>query len=176
MINAPAYEREDRNWRILCEEHAFLFMKSEKQHHDVRLLKSRFVEAGCKVADLDGSNFEIVPAIYPVATHVRPTPSYLQLVTVLYVQGQGFRPNSSSKLLNFLSSTNSRATLAKFTDGTKIYGRRYEGWNVAVTANLIAPRDGLDFDVGALKNLILLWSEDIGNCVNQYEFLVQAMM
>jgi len=144
---------------------------------DVLRLKSRFTEAGCTVTDIDDSAFQIVHSQSPVMTHVLPTPYYLQLSTVLFVRGQGFRPNASGKLLVFLANANSRADLAKFTDGTDDFGSLDEGWKVAVTAKLVTGRTGMDYDAEALENIVTLWNQDIANClVHEKDFKVRAMM
>jgi hypothetical protein len=141
------------------------------------VLKSQFIEAGCAVTFLDELSFEIVHPQYPVMTHVRPTPHYLQLATVLHVQGQGFLPNLTSKLHRFLSRANLRSSLVKFTDGTQDFGRREEGWNVLGTAKLITGREGLRYESCSLANLITVWCQDISRCIaGEKRFLIHAML
>ena len=141
------------------------------------LLKSRFAEAGCNVTEVDGTNFQIIHPQYPVATHVQPNPFFLQLTTILHVQGQGFRPNSQAKLHTFLAKANSRSHIVKFTDGSGDFGSPDEGWSVAATAKLITGAEGLNYDVTALGNLVTLWTQDIATCVaKESEFKVVAMI
>ena len=62
--------------------------KTELNEQEVSTLKAEFQALDCAVTDLDGESFEISPKEYRVATHVYPTPYFLQLSTMIIA-----RPN-----------------------------------------------------------------------------------
>jgi hypothetical protein len=152
-------------------------MNSEPSPGDLSTIRALFAATGCEVVDTGDSGFQITPVDYPVKTLVVVTPFYLELVTVLVVYGEGFRPNASSKLHAFLSAANSRTNLVRFTDGTPDLGRVEQGWKVAATLRYVTGSEGFNYDSSAIKNLLLLWQQDIATCVAEPgKFKVHAMI
>src|SRR5580765_2543534 len=88
--------------------------KTELNEQEVSTLKAEFQALDCAVTDLDGESFEISPKEYRVATHVYPTPYFLQLSTMIIARPKGFPFRTRAKLYAFLNQANSSAKLVKF--------------------------------------------------------------
>jgi len=144
---------------------------------ELETLKSRFRAAEYKVTDLDGTSFEIVGSDFPVRTHVFVTPYYLQLGTFIVAAPQGFMPGRKSKVDAFLVAINLRAKLVKFTvDADKLDAER-GGWPIFASVKLITGVRGVDYDADALKNMAMLWFQDIAELIaSPGRFELHAMM
>ena len=140
-------------------------MKDELEASEVEVLKSRFRDAGCTVTDLDGASFEIVGREFALRTHVFANPYYVQLGTFIFATPSGFLPGRKSKIHEYLSRINSNAKLVKFTlEGDKPDADR-GGWPVMASVKLVRGVAGGDYDAAALKNLVMLWWQDIAELV-----------
>jgi hypothetical protein len=150
---------------------------SEITPTELETLKSRFLAAEYRVTDLDETSFEIVGSDFPVRTHVFVTPYYLQLGTFIVASPQGFMPGRKSKLDAFLSAINLRAKLVKFTVDVDKPDAEKGGWPVFVSVKLVTGVTGVDYDAAALKNLAMLWFQDIAELVVSHDgFELHAMM
>jgi hypothetical protein len=144
---------------------------------ELEALKSRFRAADYKVTDLDETSFEIVGSDFPVRTHVFVTPFYLQLGTYIVAAPQGFMPGRRSKLDAFLSAINLRAKLVKFTVDVDRPDERRGGWPIFASVKLITGVTGVDYDADALKNMAMLWFQDIAELIASADgFELHAMM
>jgi hypothetical protein len=140
-------------------------MKDELKASEVETLKSRFRDAGCTVTDLDGTSFEIVGREFALRTHVFANAYYVQLGTFIFASPQGFLPGRRSRILEYLSRINSNAKLVKFTlEGDRPDADR-GGWPVMASVKLVTGVAGGDYDAAALKNLVMLWWQDIAELV-----------
>ncbi len=140
-------------------------MKDELEPSEIETLKSRFRDAGCTITDLEGTSFEIIGREFALRTHVFANPYYVQLGTFIFVSPQGFLPGRRSMILEYLSRINSNAKLAKFTlEGDKPDAER-GGWPVMASVKLVTGVAGGDYDAAALKNLVMLWWQDIAELV-----------
>jgi hypothetical protein len=140
-------------------------MKDELEASEVETLKSRFRDAGCTVKNIDGTSFEIFGGEFALRTHVFANPFYVQLGTVIFASPHGFLPGRRRKILEYLSRINSNAKLVKFT----LEGDRPDpdrgGWHVMASIKFVTGIAGGDYDAAALKNLIMLWWQDIAELV-----------
>ena len=152
-------------------------MNDELDTSEVEVLKSRFRAAGCTVTDLDGTSFEIVGSEFPVRTHVSANPYYVQLGTFIFASPHGFLPGRKSKIHAYLSHINRTAKLVKFTlEGEKPEAER-GGWPIMASVKLVTGVAGGDYDASALKNLVLLWFQDIAELIaSPGDFELHAMM
>jgi hypothetical protein len=132
---------------------------------ELETLKARFRAADYKVTDLDDSSFEILGSECPVRTHVFVTPYYLQLGTYIFATPQGFMPGRKSKRDAFLNAINLRAKLVKFTVDVDKPDAERGGWPVFASVKLITGVTGVDYDAGALKNMAMLWFQDIAELI-----------
>ncbi|HKQ39589.1 MAG TPA: hypothetical protein VJ063_16050 [Verrucomicrobiae bacterium] len=140
-------------------------MSDELDACEVEALKSRFRAAGCRVTDIDGKSFEIVGSDFPVRTHVFPTAYYVQLATFIFAKPHGFLFRSKSKIHEYTSRINRTAKLVKFTlEGDRPNSER-GGWPMMASVKLITGVAGGNYDPAALKNLLLLWFQDIAELI-----------
>jgi len=128
-------------------------------------LKERFRAAGCVVTDLDGATFEIVGSDLPLRTHVFANPYYVQLATYIFATPQGFLPGRKSKLHEYLSDINRNAKLAKFTLEHDAPETPKGVWPIFASVKLVTGVAGGDYHADALKNLVLLWLQDIAELI-----------
>jgi hypothetical protein len=141
-------------------------MNDELDASKVEALKSRFRAAGCSVTDLEGTSFEIVSSEFPVRTHVFANPYYVQLGTFIFANPGGFLPGRKSKIHDYLSQINRNAKLAKFTlEGDRPDAQR-GGWPIMASVKLVTGVAGGDYDAAALKNLLMLWLQDIAELIS----------
>ena len=152
-------------------------MSDELATSEVEALKSRFRATGCAVTDLDGTSFEIVGREFPLRTHVFANPYYVQLGTFIFASPQGFLPGRKSKICEYLSRINSNAKLVKFTlEGDKPDADR-GGWPIMASVKLVTGVAGGNYDAAALKNLVMLWWQDIAELVaSPGDFELHVMM
>ena len=152
-------------------------MSDELSTSEVETLKSRFRAAGCKVTDLDETSFEIVGSDFPLRTHVSVNPYYVQLATYIFASPQGFLPNRKSKVFEYLSDINRNAKLAKFTLEPDAPHTAKRVWPIFASVKLATGVSGRDYDADALKNLVLLWLQDIAELIaSPGGFELQTMM
>ena len=139
-------------------------MEDDLSATELETLKSRFREAGCKVADLAAPNFEAVFEEFPIRTHVYANPYYVELGTYIFAKPQGFLRARKSKIHKLLNSLNGEADLVKFTvDAEKLDENGY--WPIFASVKLVTGIVGGDYDAKALKNVLLLWSQDVAEVI-----------
>ena len=139
-------------------------MNDEITGAQLETLKSRFRAAGYRVEDINDSSFEIEGVDPPVATHVWVTPYFLQLSTFILAIPRRFMGGRRSKLNAFLSASNLRAKLVKFTvEASK--RNADNGWPILATVKLITGVTGVDYDADAIKNMAALYYQDIDQFV-----------
>jgi hypothetical protein len=134
-------------------------MADELSPQEIATLKSRFRAAGCAVTALDDSAFEIVSDDFPVRTHVYATPYYLQLATNILAKPRQGVP--IEKVREFLCAINLKASLVKFTMETDRPDEQTEAWPILASVKLVTGVVGGDYQASAIKNLFLLWLQDI---------------
>jgi hypothetical protein len=141
-------------------------MSEQLSPEEVEILKERFRATGCSVTDIGGRNFEIVGwDIFPLRTHVSVNPYYIELGTFVTAIGQGFLPHRLSKIHAFLNDINRAAKLAKFTlEGDKP-DPEAGGWFIMASVRFVTGVAGGDYDPDALKNLVMLWFQDIAELI-----------
>ena len=125
----------------------------------MKRLKSRFRAAGCAVKDLNGSTFEVVEDDFPVRTHVEANPYYVQLGT--YVLAKPPKAVAKTKLQELLCDINLKAKLVKFTMEANEPDKETAAWPILASVKLVTGVAGGDYHASALKNLFLLWLQDI---------------
>ena len=140
-------------------------MNEELSASEVEALKARFRAADCTVTDLDGTSFEIVGREFPVCTHVYANPYYVQLGTFIFANPRGFLPGRKSKIHQYLSQINRNAKLVKFTLEADKPDAERGGWPIMASAKLVTGIAGGDYNATALKNLVMLWFQDIAELV-----------
>jgi hypothetical protein len=144
---------------------------------ELESLKSRFRAVDCTVTDLDDTSFEIVGSEFPIRTHVFVTPYYVQLGTFIDAAPQGFLPNRKGKIHAFLNTINVRAKLAKFTLETDKPDADSGGWPIFASTKFVTGVIGGDYDAAALKNLVMLWFQDVAELIaSPCAFELRAMM
>jgi len=124
-------------------------------------LKSAFREVSRDVSDVDDECFQVIGSDFPLMTLVRSTPFFLELNTVIQMDGQGFNPGSAKRFFPFLNALNQNANLAKLTtdgaeDGT---------WTVHAKAMIVSGTEGTEYGAEALSNLLTLWHQDIAGII-----------
>jgi hypothetical protein len=140
-------------------------VSDELSTSELETLKERFRAAGCTVTDLDGATFEIVGNDFPLRTHVSVNPYYVQLATYIFATPQGFLPGRKSKLHEYLSDINRNAKLAKFTLERDAPPAPKGVWPIFASVKLVTGVTGGDYHADALKNLVLLWLQDIAELI-----------
>ncbi len=140
-------------------------MSDELSPPEVETLKGRFRAAGCTVTDLDNATFEIIGNDFPLRTHVSVNPYYVQLATYIFATPRGFLPNRKSKLHEYLSDINRNAKLAKFTLERDAPPAPKGVWPIFASVKLVTGVAGGDYEADALKNLVLLWLQDIAELI-----------
>ncbi|HXI49896.1 MAG TPA: hypothetical protein VNH84_00260 [Candidatus Saccharimonadales bacterium] len=152
-------------------------MSDELSTSEVETLKERFRAAGCAVTDLDGLTFEIVGSAFPLRTHVSVNPYYVQLATYIFASPRGFFLARKSKLHEYLSGINRNAKLAKFTLERDAPPTPKGVWPIFASVKLVTGVAGGDYQADALKNLVLLWLQDIAALIAAPgDFELHAMM
>jgi hypothetical protein len=139
-------------------------MNEEITRSQLETLKSRFRAAGYRVEAIDDRSFEIQGIDPPVHTHVLVTPYYLQLSTFVLAVPRRFMGGRRSKLNAFLSASNLRAKLVKFTVEANQRNAN-NGWPILATVKLITGVTGVDYDAEALKNMAMLYFQDIAELI-----------
>jgi len=125
----------------------------------IQTLKSRFAAAGCTVRDLEEFTFEVVLDDFPVRTHVYANPYYLELGTQILAKPK--EKFSLEKVRELLGSVNRKASLVKFTMDTDKPDQETQAWPILASTKLVTGVVGGDYPVLAIKNLLLLWPQDI---------------
>ena len=136
-------------------------MADELSPKEIKTLKSRFVAAECAVTDLDDSTFEVVSDDFPVRTHVYATPYYLQLATNILAKPKQRVP--IERVREFLCAINLKASLVKFTMDKDKPDAQTEAWPILASVKLVTGVAGGDYQASAVKNLFLLWLQDIAD-------------
>jgi hypothetical protein len=134
-------------------------MKNRMNAAQMKRLKSRFRAAGCAVKDLNGSTFEVVDDEFPVRTHVEANPYYVQLGT--YVLAKPPRAVAKTKVQELLCDMNLKAKLVKFTMEADGPDQGTAAWPILASVKLVTGVAGGDYHATALKNLFLLFLQDI---------------
>jgi hypothetical protein len=134
-------------------------MADELSPTEIEMLKSRFVAAGCAITDLDNSTFEVVSDDFPVRTHVYATPYYLQLATNILAKPKQRVP--IDRVREFLCAINLKASLVKFTMDTEKPDAQTEAWPILASVKLVTGVAGGDYQASAIKNLLMLWLQNI---------------
>lgn len=134
-------------------------MKTRLKAAQMKKLKSRFRAAGCDVKDLNSSTFEVVDDDFPVRTHVEANLYYVQLGT--YVLAKPPRPVGRTKVQELLCDINLNAKLVKFTMEANGPDKETAAWPILASVKLVTGVAGGDYHALALKNLFLLWLQDI---------------
>jgi hypothetical protein len=140
-------------------------MNDELAASEVEALKSRFRDAGCTVTDLDGTNFEIVGGEFAVRTHVFANPYYVQLGTFIFASPPGFSWRGKSRIQEYLCHINRDAKLVKFTLERDAPPTPRGVWPIFASVKLVTGVVGGDYDATALKNLVMLWWQDIAELI-----------
>jgi hypothetical protein len=129
-------------------------MSDELSTSEVETLKERFRAAGCTITDLDG-----------------------QLATYIFASPRGFFLGRKSKLHGYLSGINRDAKLAKFTLERDAPPTPKGVWPIFASVKLVTGVAGGDYQADALKNLVLLWLQDIAALIAAPgDFELHAMM
>jgi hypothetical protein len=150
-------------------------MSDDLSPAEVKKLKSQFRSAGCSVKDLKDSTFEIIPDEFPVRTHVFANPYYIQLSTQILAKPK--RIASLHEVRKFICDINLDASFIKFTLDEREQFKQPEAWATIASVKLVTGIAGGDYQATALKNLILLWQQDIANLmVSSKEFEIHPMM
>lgn len=127
----------------------------------IETLKSRFGAAGCTVKPLKNRTFEAVSEDFPVRKHVYANPFYLQLGTqILAKPRQKF---AIEKVWELLCNINQKASLVKFTMETDRLDNKTQSWPILASAKLVTGVAGGDYPPLAIKNLFMLWLQDIAS-------------
>src|ERR1051326_737995 len=134
-------------------------MKNRLNTTQMKRLKSRFRAVGCAVKDLNASTFEVVDDDFPVRTHVVANPYYIQLGT--YVLAKPARAVSKTKVQELLCEVNLNANLVKLTMEANEPDKDTAAWPILASVKLVTGVAGGDYHATALKNLFLLWLQDI---------------
>jgi hypothetical protein len=151
-------------------------MKDELKPSVVQTLKSRFRDAGCTVTDLEDTSFEIVGGEFPVRTHVLVNPYYVQLGTFIFASRQGFSLRGKSKIQEYMCHINRNAKLVKFTLERDAPPTPRGVWPIFASVKLVTGVAGGDYDAAALKNLVMLWWQDIAELIDSPgDFELHAM-
>jgi len=153
-------------------------MSEQLSPEEVETLKHRFRSTGCSVTDFGDSSFEIVGwETFPLRTHVSVNPYYIEFGTIITAVGQGFLPNRLSKVHAFLNHINLAAKLVKFTLDADKPNPRAGGWLIMASVRLITGVAGGDYAPEALKNLVMLWFQDIAELIrSDPPFELRAML
>lgn len=151
-------------------------MADELSPKEIETLKARFRAAGYAVTGLDDSAFEVVSDDFPVRTHVYATPYYLQLGTGILAKPQ--RRVAIEKIREFLCAINLKASLIKFTMETDRPEEKTEAWRILASAKLVTGVTGGDYQALAIRNLLLLWLQDIAELMSEPpdDFEIHPMM
>jgi hypothetical protein len=134
-------------------------MKNRLNAAQMKRLKSRFAAAGCAVKNLNDSTFEVVDDDFPVRTHVEANPYYIQLGT--YVLAKPTRAVAKTKVQELLCDINLKAKLVKFTMEADGPDKRTAAWPILASVKLVTGVAGGNYHASALKNLFLLFLQDI---------------
>ena len=134
-------------------------MKNRLNAAQMKGLKSRFRAAGCAVKDLNNSTFEVVDHEFPVRTNVEANPYYVQLGT--YVLAKPARAVAKTKVQELLCDMNLKAKLVKFTMEADGPDRGTAAWPILASVKLVTGVAGGNYNATALKNLFLLFLQDI---------------
>ena len=134
---------------------------SELDAWQIETLKDRFRDAGCTVTDLQGSTFQIVGKEFPLMTHVTVNPYFVELATFLFASSKGFLPGKLSKLHEYLSDINRDAKIVKFTLERESPPVPKGVWPIYASLKYVTGEAGGEYTAEALKNLLLLWYQDI---------------
>ena len=126
---------------------------------EMKRLKSVFRAAGCAVTDLDESSFEVVDDEFPIRTHVMANPYYVQLGT--YVLATAEPPATKAKVHEFLCTSNLKAKVVKFTMEADEPDQQTAAWPIFASVKLVTGVPGGDYQPTAVKNLFLLWLQDL---------------
>ena len=135
-------------------------MNDDITRSQLETLMSRFRTAGYAVGDINDCSFEIEGIDPPVRTHVLVTPYYLQLSTFILAVPCRFMGGRRSKLNAFLNASNLRASLVKFVVEAD-QRNADKGWPILATVKLITGVTGVDYAAAALKNIAVLYFQDI---------------
>jgi hypothetical protein len=126
---------------------------------EMKRLKSSFRAAGCTVRDLDASTFEVLDDEFPVRTHVIANPYYVQLGTYILAKPQ--RPVRKSKVHELLCYSNLKSNVVKFTVDADSPDAQTQAWPIFASVKLVTGVVGGDYPATAIKNLFLLWLQDV---------------
>ena len=140
-------------------------MADELSPKEIETLKSRFVAAECAVTPLGDSTFEVVSDEFPVRTHVYATPYFLQLATSILAKP--VQRVHIEKVREFLCAANLKSSLVKFTMETDKPDEQTEAWPIIASAKLVTGVIGGDYQASAIKNLFLLWLQDIAELMSE---------
>ena len=152
-------------------------VESKLTQREFETLQSRFVEAGCKVSDLDESSFEITRADYPVVTRIYANPFYLEWSTVIEAQASAKHDNDTTQLLDLVNRLNLDSSLAKFVVDMEDQDSGASLYLIIVTTKLISGAATREFMAESLSNFHVLWSQDIANAtLSDSTFELAAML
>ena len=153
-------------------------MSDQLTPDEVESLKERFRAAGCTVTDLGETNFEMVGGdIFPLRTHVSANPYFIDFGTFITAIGQGFLPNRLGKVHAFLNEINKAAKIAKFTLDADKPDPEAGGWFIMASVRFVTGMAGGDYSAEALKNLVMLWFQDIAELIRaDSPFELRAML
>lgn len=151
-------------------------MAEDLNPKEIETLKSRFGAAGCTVKALGDSTFEVVSDDFPVRTHVYANPYYLQLATHILAKPRQRFP--IEKVREFLCEINLKASLVKFTMDTDKPDEKTEAWPILASVKLVTGVTGGNYQASAIKNLFLLWLQDIAELMTDApdSFEIHPMM
>jgi hypothetical protein len=134
-------------------------MADELSPNEMETLKSRFSAAECVVTPLDDSTFEVVSDDFPVQTHVYATPYFLQLSTNILAKPEQAVP--IERVRELLCAINLKAHLVKFTMEAEKPDEQTGAWPILASAKLVTGAIGGDYPASAIKNMFLIWLQDI---------------
>ena len=140
-------------------------MADELSPKEIETLKSRFTAAGCIVTALNDSAFEVVSDDFPVRTHVYANPYYLQLATNILAKPQ--QRVTIEKVREVLCAINLKASLVKFTMETDTPDVKTEAWPILASVKLVTGVEGGDYQATAIKNLFMLWLQNIAELMSE---------
>jgi hypothetical protein len=142
----------------------------------IEKLKARFRAIGCTVKNINRSTFEVVHDDFPVRTHVEANRYYLQLGASILAKPR--HAVKKSKVHEFLCQINLKSKLVKFTMEANKPDKDTASWPFLATVKLITGVAGGDYQPSALKNLLLLWLQDLADLMvnSPKSFEIHPMM
>jgi len=136
-------------------------------------IMSQFRTAGCEIKELE-ENFEIVPASFPVKTHIYANSHFIQFSTFFYLRPKKFVGRFKCARDAFINEANGKTHLAKLScDETKFESV----WSISCQWKATSGVSEYAYPDEAIEHFITLWLQDIAFVVqNDDSYEVIAML